>query len=98
MTDRTRPYTMIGLRRQVCVHCGAQAAEQWSLKACAKGGSSHIWRPLCVPCDIELNRLVLTFLAFADAERLVEDYAASKGHGAHVAPHAGDSGPNRCVA
>lgn len=63
---RTKPYTEIGIKRLKCTRCGDPAEEQW--KACADGQ----WRPVCVPCDVDLNELVLTFMAIPLMERVVK--------------------------
>lgn len=73
---RTRPYTDDGLRRVPCAHCGAPSAHQWHVRACAAGGPL-VWRGLCTPCDLELNRLVLDFFRVPDAADLLAAYAAS---------------------
>ena len=68
---RRRPYTQAALSRTRCVHCGATAAHQWSLRPCAIGSTG--WYALCTACDIELNGLVMAFLKLPDAtERLAK--------------------------
>lgn len=75
---RRKPYTEIGIRRTTCVRCGATPSQQWNI--CADG---NVYRPICVECDIEINRLVLEFIGDPDvnpkikryAERLREEYA-----------------------
>lgn len=51
---RREPFTETGIKRLRCVRCGGQAVHQWQV--CADGNN---YRPLCLPCDIALNKLVL---------------------------------------
>lgn len=60
---RRRPYTDAGVGRLPCFRCGRPALHQWS--ACSDG---NLWRPLCLECDIALNRLVLEWMGFDAAE------------------------------
>lgn len=60
---RRRPYTVDGVRRLPCFRCGQPALHQWS--ACSDG---NLWRPLCLECDVALNRLVLEWMGFDAAE------------------------------
>ena len=46
---------------------------QWSI--CADGNN---YRPICMVCDVALNRLVLEWMAHPEAERLTNEYAALK--------------------
>jgi hypothetical protein len=68
-TKRREPYTAAGIARLKCIRCGAPAAHQWSI--CADG-NNH--RPICQPCDIALNRLVLEWLGHPRADELVAAY------------------------
>lgn len=61
MGKRT-PYTARGIKRVKCFRCGGPAVHQWNI--CADGG----YRPLCIECDIALNRLVLSFMRFTPFE------------------------------
>jgi len=70
---RREPYTEAGVRRLLCVRCGAQAAFQWQI--CSDGNN---YRPLCAGCDVALNRLVLEWMQHPNAEALAEKYAAAK--------------------
>lgn len=76
MNGRRRPYTEIGVRRLRCVRCDAQAVHQWN--ACADG---NLWRPLCWPCDVALNRLVLEWMGFTPDEvaRKMQAYEGRNG-------------------
>lgn len=52
------PYTQAGIARQKCYRCKKRrAVHQW--QCCADG---NIYRPLCLPCDISLNALVLRWV------------------------------------
>lgn len=44
------------------------AVHQWQI--CADGP----WRPICRICDVELNAMVLKWMGFADAERMIAEY------------------------
>lgn len=71
---RRKPYTKIGIERLPCVRCGAQARFQWN--ACADG---NLWRPLCGPCDVELNEVVLHWMGDPAAAKKVAAYASKNG-------------------
>jgi len=73
---RKVPYTEIGILRLPCIRCGSQAEFQWQI--CSDGNN---YRPLCIECDIELQRVVLKFMKHPHVEQLVNDYARSKGVG-----------------
>lgn len=73
LTKRPDPYTEIGVRRLACIRCGDRAVFQWSI--CADG-NNH--RPLCVACDVALNRLVLRWMRHPEADVLADRYEASK--------------------
>lgn len=65
---RRTPYTARGIRRLRCFRAGCtrRAATQWQI--CSDGRQ---FRPVCLECDIDLNRLVLEWAGFPDAaERL----------------------------
>lgn len=68
---RRRPYTQIGIRRLPCARCGKPAEFTWN--ACADGG---LRRPICVKCDVLLNRIVLRFMNDPDWKAKVAAYAA----------------------
>lgn len=70
---RSTPYTEVGIRRLPCVRCRHPASFQWN--ACSDG---NLWRPLCLDCDIELNRMVLTWMGDPDAEAKAERYELTK--------------------
>lgn len=66
---RTKPYTTIGIKRKKCIRCGEQAATQWQI--CSDGNQ---FRPICIECDIALNKTVLEFCKIPNADKLIEDY------------------------
>lgn len=74
---RRKPYTKRGLARVSCVHCGAPSSEQWRKDFCADNHAVE-WLPLCLACDVELNRHLLTFFNIAGAEAKVARYEKSK--------------------
>jgi NAD-dependent SIR2 family protein deacetylase len=51
-----------------CVRCGAHSQCQWAI--CANNGN-HL--PLCIDCDIALNRLILMFLN-VEPDDFIADY------------------------
>jgi hypothetical protein len=67
--NRTKPYTEAGIKRLKCVRCGQRAYSTW--QACADGG---FHRPLCLDCDIALNRMVLIWMAHPWATQLAAEY------------------------
>lgn len=70
---RRNPYTAAGILRVKCVRCGAPAVHQWQV--CADG-NNH--RPLCLDCDIALNKLVLEWARDPRAREKLSDYAANQ--------------------
>lgn len=60
---RTKPYTERGIRQKKCIRCGSPASTQWQI--CADGNQ---YRPICLKCDIELNRFVLDFMMFTPVQ------------------------------
>ena len=54
---RKKPYTAVGIKRVKCIRCKRKAFSQWQV--CADG---NVYRPLCKPCDIALNRMVLRWM------------------------------------
>lgn len=72
---RRKPYTEIGIRRLACARCGAKpAVHQWN--CCALG---NLWIPLCLNCDIDLNRLTMIWLNVRDREVLLDAYVLRGG-------------------
>lgn len=61
---------MAGMRRLRCIRCGGQAVYQWQI--CSDGNN---WRPLCFPCDVALNELVLQWFSHPRASELLAVYA-----------------------
>lgn len=75
---RKTPYTERGLARLLCVHCKtAKASEQWRKDFCADNHEIE-WLPLCLKCDVELNRFLLEFFNVADVEEKLKRYEESK--------------------
>jgi NAD-dependent SIR2 family protein deacetylase len=66
---RTRPYTQKGIRRLRCIRCGNPAEYQWQI--CADGNN---YRPICGPCDVELNTIVLYWMRHPQAKELMKEY------------------------
>jgi hypothetical protein len=68
---RKTPYTERGIRQMCCIRCEQQAKYQWNI--CSL---DNLWFPICVSCDIELNREVLKFMGVPARERrlLMERY------------------------
>jgi hypothetical protein len=69
-----RPYTQAEVEAADCFRCGSPGAFQWQV--CADG---NIWRPLCFPCDVELNRRTLEWMGHPDQHRLMLDYVTEAG-------------------
>ncbi len=70
---RRQPYTTAGIRRLPCCRCGRPADSQWQV--CADG---RLFRPICDPCDIELNAMVLRWMGDPDAEAKIARYVHQK--------------------
>ena len=70
---RRIPYTRRGIARIPCIRCGSPAKFQWNL--CSDGGH---YRPLCLACDVALNRLVLAWMGHPEAQALANSYQAKK--------------------
>ena len=66
---RSKPYTQIGIERLPCFRCGSPSYHQWQI--CA---DNNLFRPVCDKCDIELNKLVLEWMGFDDAQEKLIDY------------------------
>lgn len=71
---RKRPYTPNQLSKEKCFRCGAPAEFQWS--ACA---DDNHWRPLCGPCDLQLNVMVVRWLGFKNWQAMIKRYARKIG-------------------
>ena len=70
---RKQPYTLAGMRQLKCVRCGGQACAQWQI--CA---DQNNFRPLCIGCDIALNKMVLLWMGHPRAKELASIYAAKQ--------------------
>lgn len=68
-TKRPEPYTAVGITRLKCIRCGGPAVHQWQV--CSDGNN---YRPLCLPCDIALNALVLEWFGHPRAAELAAQY------------------------
>lgn len=66
---RRQPYTVIGVKRLPCYRCGSRAGHQWQI--CA---DRNLYRPICIACDVALNRLVLGFMGDPDIETKMAYY------------------------
>ena len=65
---RTKPYKDV--TKAKCTRCGAKAIANW--ETCALGKR---YVALCEPCDVELNRVALTFVIGKEkADRFVNRY------------------------
>lgn len=72
MTARSprEPYTHNGIRRLKCYRCKKRrAVHQW--QCCADGNT---WRPLCLVCDIALNKLVLQWVGDPEWQSKLKAY------------------------
>jgi len=73
-TKRPEPYTAAGIARMKCIRCRGPAVGQWAI--CADG-NNH--RPLCLRCDLALNRLVLEWFGHPETDRLMLAYERKGG-------------------
>lgn len=73
---RQKPYTEAGLARVPCRRCGKPSSAQWHLRPCALGSGAYAWYGLCREHDLELNRIVVTFMGVPGGEAMLERYAA----------------------
>ena len=70
---RRKPYTDKGIRRLRCQRCSASATATWN---CCANDNLHI--PLCLDCDIELNRLTMEFFKIPRRAGLLRKYVRMK--------------------
>ena len=68
-TGQRKPYTRAKIASKPCVRCGEPANTFWGI--CA---DNNVSRPLCKPCDIELNAMVLEWVGHPKARELMEMY------------------------
>lgn len=62
---RTKPYSDVAKTK--CTRCGRRAAHQWEGPCAARAfAGKTVYIPLCTPCDVEPNRISLTFVYGAD--------------------------------
>lgn len=71
LPGRRKPYTEIGIGRVPCARCGAPSVHQW--QCCA---IDNRWLPLCLECDIGLNRAALEFVGEPAIDALMARYEA----------------------
>lgn len=64
-----RPYTQAEVEAADCFRCGSPAVHQWQV--CADG---NVYRPLCWPCDVDLNRKTLEWMGHPKTQELMLDY------------------------
>lgn len=71
---RTKPYTAEGIKRVNCCvkGCTQKAHAQWQI--CA---DSHVYRPICLDHDVELNRMTLEWIGDPDVEAKMTKYEDS---------------------
>lgn len=77
---RRKPYTARGIARVPCMRCGAPSEHQWRI--CATG----LWHPVCIACDLLINRTVAELMLPDHARELIESYRVRVG--ACVTPEA----------
>lgn len=64
------------LSREPCARCRKFLAfEQWKTKICSLG-KPDLWIPICLNCDVELNRVMLEYWAFDDWQERAAAYRA----------------------
>jgi len=68
-----KPFDIDDIAKTPCFRCGKLSYSQWQI--CS---DNRKFRPLCFSCDMELNKLVLDFMHFPDAEDLYEKYLILK--------------------
>lgn len=68
------PYTSAGIRRLMCSRAGCEREAYATWGACA---DENVQRPLCPECDVELNRMVLTWMGDPAWATKLEDYRLS---------------------
>jgi hypothetical protein len=71
---RRKPYTSRGITRMACWRCGERASFHWNV--CADG---NVYRPVCTPCDVALNDLVLCWAGDPDRKAKMTAYRARVG-------------------
>lgn len=72
---RRKPYTALGIARVHCFrHPTRKAVHQWN--CCANGNR---WIPICLQCDVDLNRMVLRWFRLPGRHALMAKYRAKVG-------------------
>lgn len=70
---RKKPYTNEEIKKLPCCRCGKPSSFQWQI--CSDG---NLYRPICIDCDIALNKLVLEFMDFPDRDEKIKEYEKAK--------------------
>jgi hypothetical protein len=70
---RREPYTERGIKRIPCARCGEPSSQQW--QCCA---NDNRYLGVCDSCDVDLNRRVLRFFRFKNADELMKKYKTKK--------------------
>ena len=72
---RVTPYLEEAIAAAPCARCGGKPSRfQWTI--CADG---NIQRPICLPCDLALQELVLRFMGFSNWKRKMKTYRRQYG-------------------
>ena len=67
---RKYEYTDNGIKRLPCARCGVKPSLfQWSF--CS---DNNLWRPICLKCDIDMNRKLLKYMNDPDADIKMDKY------------------------
>jgi hypothetical protein len=69
MFGRKKAYSAKEIVKVPCVRCGAPSFHQFQICALNR---THV--PICQPCDVALNRLVLEFFKAPDIDQLMQAY------------------------
>ena len=73
---RFEPYTVAGIARVECSRLGCDRPAHANWNICAdKVGNRTRYRPICVECDIDLNRLAMRFMFGDTREDDLDRYA-----------------------
>lgn len=68
---RKTPYTEIGIKRLKCFRndCNNKAMYQLQIRA-----DNNVYRPICLDCYIEINKIVLDFMGFDNQVEMMNKY------------------------
>lgn len=92
-SGRRTPYTQRGIERLKCIRCGEKAATQWQV--CA---DDRRFRPICLACDIALNRMVLSWMHHPRADEVMTRYIERVAGGGEMCAESGGKRPNEKVS